>query len=366
MATEFLSTFPQYGGRPVPSYLLDLIEADTNLDIVQLSVTDTSGSDPVTIFTNTYYPFGGRLTVEGLASVIESHMRRCGSSVADITLSIGARSAPPEAVLAIPVLYCDYVLPYPERLCGFLNTVAARRIHPGSMIALTVLLPDSGTSVHVCAVGSAPDGSNTSLSADIGDALAYDGGRTMIFKVDDIVDMLLALPETSASAISDICYFSVEYAGVSRTFYIVRDPQWMLFGFRNIFNAREFVDIVAHVNEKTEVSRTLAVASGHALQYNQSTARTHEVTTAALPLAEARAFDFLLNSRSVELYTAEASCPVLITEHTCEVDNDNESLASVKFTFRFTDGRPHILPPDIAPMLPSGGIFSQQFTLPFA
>ncbi len=364
MATEFLSTFSQFGGKPVPSYLLDSIEVRSDLDRVHLSITDASAPNGE-IFANTYYPIGGYLQIEMLAAIIESHMRRHHYSVCDITISLGSRTDT-EASLTLSILYSDYVLPRPAEIHGFLTTCASRRIHRGSMIALTVLMPQAGDTVKFIGVGHSKQGKHSTVYANITSALHYDNGRSMILSVNSIITWALKLPDAVEANIVDIDYFSLEYDGSVRTFYIMNDSDWMLFGFRNIFNAREFIDVVGYVKNKTLVSRSMAVASGHAMHYNQSTERTYEVTTAALPIAEARAFDHLLNSRTTELYTADIASKILITDHTCEIDNDDESIASVKFTFRFTDQRPHLMPDEIQPILPSGGIFAEQFTFPFA
>lgn len=69
----------------------------------------------------------------------------------------------------------------------------------------------------------------------------------------------------------------------------------------------------------------------------------------------------------MELCTSADDYEIIVTDHTCEVDNNDESLPSMKFTFRFVGDRPKFFDSDMDVFVPSGSkVFSDQFTAEFA
>ena len=67
------------------------------------------------------------------------------------------------------------------------------------------------------------------------------------------------------------------------------------------------------------------------------------------------------------LCAGECDYEIIVTDHTIETDNSDESLPSIKFTFRFVGNRPVITESDMGALMPSSThIFSQEFTAEFA
>ena len=111
----------------------------------------------------------------------------------------------------------------------------------------------------------------------------------------------------------------------------------------------------------------MAVCSGRVRQYNQSIERAYEMHTGPLTDEQVRELEQLIGSRSIQLCTSGYDYDVIITDHTVEVDNDDENLSTVKFSFRFIGERPTIIDSDMGALMPSRThIFSQEFTAEFA
>lgn len=107
------------------------------------------------------------------------------------------------------------------------------------------------------------------------------------------------------------------------------------------------------------------IISGKSRFYNQSTAKTYEVQTRPLTSDEAEWMDQLFSSYDVFRIKPDATNdvdplvldPILITDCTCEVQNGDEKLNTVKFTWRYTDNRP------IVRLSASRGIFTSSYNI---
>jgi hypothetical protein len=137
--------------------------------------------------------------------------------------------------------------------------------------------------------------------------------------------------------------------------------------FTNVFNAMEYLDVVGTVVTKTKSESDSAVIGGVTTLYNRVVNRTYEVTTGAMPRYMAEAYSQLFSSRFVALIDSSSRVPatvaeVIITDSTLEPTTDNETLFTVKFTWRFADRRPRVLASEVEPLLSSVGVFSTPFT----
>lgn len=188
------------------------------------------------------------------------------------------------------------------------------------------------------------------------------------FSVNDILRFALNQTETeTGGTLEKVAYFSISQGPMQKLFYLVDHPFFLTFGFRNMFNAYEYLDVVGVVTRKTKFDRDAAVCSGRVKQYNRSAERTYEVQTGPLTAEQVREVEQLIASRDVQLCTSADDYGVIITDHTIEVDNDDESMASVKFTFRFAGVRPMLIADDMGALMPSRcHIFSHEFTAEFA
>ncbi|HBN63046.1 MAG TPA: hypothetical protein DD424_03965 [Porphyromonadaceae bacterium] len=88
--------------------------------------------------------------------------------------------------------------------------------------------------------------------------------------------------------------------------------------------------------------------------------------TAPLTVAQAGEIEQLIGSRDISLCTSIEECPVIITDHTLEADNSDDTLTSLKFTFRFPGKRPRLSLDEMGGLMPGRThIFTQEFTAEF-
>lgn len=352
-------------GQPVPSYLMSPFLITTDAPKMTVTVEHLDYPTDSTIFSNTYYAYANKVTIDGLDTIIEERMRAYDYCVSNfrVTATLADGTASTADYL---ILHCDYILPKPKEVGGILTMLGSQRIHRGSRFALPLRDVALGTATSITAtiVGHASDGTRFNASGTFSPYWDFNQGHTYLGTVDNILRSALDAAGLTTATLDAVEYLTLTVGDASRTYYVVNDHEWLTFQFRNIFNAYEVVDIVGTVTTATEVSRSVAVASGVASHYDQSTLRTYEVETAAMPVDEALIIDQLLNSRTVELCPTDGRNPVtvLITDHTCEIDNDDTKLASIKFTFRFAEQRPHVEFGGDATLIASSGIFTQEYT----
>jgi hypothetical protein len=107
----------------------------------------------------------------------------------------------------------------------------------------------------------------------------------------------------------------------------------------------ETIYLNAVTTTKTKVNRSMAISQGRHSFYDQSVDKTYEVESAPMSQAEAEWVEQLFMSHSVRLGTAsdpDTLPEVIITDSTCEIDDNDEKLHQVKFTWQFVDHCPHL------------------------
>ncbi len=162
-------------------------------------------------------------------------------------------------------------------------------------------------------------------------------------------DLVKHCSDAMGVAESDITIISFEaVAGMrSATFIIDRNlDKHNRFVFRNCFNVEEEMYYGKLTTTKTSVEHSTAVVNGVSQFYNQKTTKTYETETIKLTSDEAEWIDQFLSSYLVyrPIYNKETKSYnrllALITASTCEIQDGDEKLNYVKFTWRFADNRP--------------------------
>lgn len=136
----------------------------------------------------------------------------------------------------------------------------------------------------------------------------------------------------------------------------------------NLLNRTPGISSEANAFDYTErivAAYSVAIINGKSRFYNQSTAKTYEVQTGPLTSDEAEWIDQLFSSYDVFRIEQDTTndidplvlAPILITDCTCEIQNGDEKLNTVKFTWRFTDNRP------IVRLSASRGIFTSPYNI---
>lgn len=322
-------------------------DADTNTAVVKLTCGGT------VLLSTELYVTNSSGSISDLADLIEAHLRASWLQVATYTLTVN------DASVEFTCIYCDYTLPFNSISLenNFLTLIDHVETHTDSSISLSALTRCSG----YCLVKYIVD--DTPYSAQLPDTYSTAPNSPTTIKVADLLTACQSVIPGEAYIVS----FTFVLGERMKTFYLDRTTPQMRLMFTNVFNAMEYLDVVGTVVTKTKSESDSAVIGGVTTLYNRVVNRTYEVTTGAMPRYMAEAYSQLFSSRFVALIDSSSRVPatvaeVIITDSTLEPTTDNETLFTVKFTWRFADRRPRVLASEVEPLLSSVGVFSTPFT----
>lgn len=358
MATNFLTSLSS--DYPELTCNINSIRAQTD----KVKVTATLVRDPEgeidEFFSTTLYAYNGTVELVDVGKLIEERFREknvIGTSMMACIID--------DVQLDFNVQYCEVLMNTDFDLQeGFYTCAPVQIVHRDSVVNLGHW-NNGHRKYRVQVVGIGPDGEVATIEREFTRSIY---SKTVSFSVYEILRWALNQTEYETDdAIAKVSYFSISHENAQKIFYLVDDPFFLTFYFRNIFNIHEYLDVVGTVKQKTKVDREIAICSGSARQYDQKTERTYEVTTGPLTIDEARAIEQLIMAHDVDLVCNDDFYKILITDHTIEQDNDDSTLTSIKFTFRFASERVKFTSDEVQALSPSrSSIFSQEFTAEFA
>ena len=350
------------------------IDIEVDGEYVDVALTATGG---IVVLTERYYAYGGRVTLYDIASLIESEMRSSGSSYTDFTLRVYTDTSSNKAdSCVLHVLYCDrYTVctDVPAFLKeNFLTTLSMRRVATGSTLNL-FFYAEKGESIALNIAHTFRKNDSTALYRH---AYTVDGGKTAASS--GVVQLNISLSSVIADAASfatvplgeiELLSLVVSCGQRSMSFFIdptLNDRETLI--FRNCFNVWDWATLPNVVTDKTDVDRSTAIINGSSRFYNQSTTKTYEVEAGPLTSDEAGWIDQLFTSyfvmriepNPVDSYDPLIPVAVLITDSTCEIQNGDEKLNKVKFTWRYADNRP------IVCLSASPGIFTSPYNITYS
>lgn len=335
----------------------------------------TTGS---VILSERYYAYGGEVMLCDLGSLIEAEMRKSGQSYADFTLSVYTDTDGNKAdSCVLLILYCDRLT-----VCSdiqkflsenFLTTLSYRRVAPGSTESLFFFAEKGESVAYTISHRYRKSGSEALYHH----SFTVDAGKTA--SSASVVQINIAQSSVIADAaahaavrVSDISLLSFTvYLGQRSITFIIdhslgSDPSAHgSFIFRNCFNALEVATLAAVTTAKTDVDRSTAIVNGRSWFYNQSATKSYEVETAPLTSDESEWIDQLFTSHETfriepdptNEYDPLVLAAVLITDSTCEIQDGDEKLNKVKFTWRYADNRP------LVRLSASPGIFTSPYNI---
>ena len=333
------------------------IKASTTNPKVRVEIIRDPAGDSDCFFSTELYSINGIVELSDIGSIIEEQFR-LKSRISDI---IEIRFD--NTSTAFTAVYCEYILD-PDFDCTkcFLTASAISMVHRNSPISLSHF-SDGSSEYIVNIVGHDRDGIVAAVSRKF---IRKNQSLSVSFSVNEIIEAALAPAEGETPLVS-VAYFAITYASFQKIFYVVEHPFFLTFLFRNMFNADEYVDIVCTVTRKTEIDSETAICDGRLQQYDRVVSRTYNVQTGPLTDNQVSEIEQLIASHLIRLCTSDYDFNVIITDHTVEVDNDDETLHSIKFSFRFTDSRPRVVSSDLRSLMPSSShVFSNEFSAEFA
>ena len=337
MATKLITDIPVF----VFSSQLREIEFETDLDRLVITIEDGLTE----FFRTTIYAYDGKASLINIVEVIENYMINTDQVVNAFTMYYRKADNTVIDYFSIITIFCSH---YTSANGGnvasynFLSSLPVKRLPRNGIEYITLLHgQDSGTLKMHC-VFATKDGSIDKVTIPLREVDTVDLG-TITFKFD-APSFLNVVKSKYPSAVKLMSY-TLEFNNRFSTTYITDEIPTISFTFKNCFNVEETIYLNAVTTTKTKVNRSMAISQGRHSFYDQSVDKTYEVETAPLTQAEAEWVEQLFMSHSVRLGVASdtSTLPkVIITESTCEIDDNDEQLHKVKFTWQFVEQRPHL------------------------
>lgn len=354
MATVFTTTLGTYALTSE----VRTIAATTDKDKVDVVVSGkySVGDSPVQFYKTTLYAYNGKVELGDVGSLIEEYFRQHNRVAGGIEFRFD------DVPLFGTFLYCENAVQKEfDPVNSLLLAAPAQRVHPDSTISFALLSDQNNIPLTVKVVGHLADGEIYISTANYSRPVS---NYTATLDVASIIQKAMKTSADSPSKpLADVAYISVEYNAFQKLFFVVPAPQYLTFTFRNIYNVVEYIDIVGVMTAKTEISRETAICNGMATQYDRSVSRSFQVETEAIPVEEIPMFEQFLASHEVVLEYDGARYPVIISEETCEPSDDDGSLPTFKFTWRFADSRPYIFAPLMSGIMPSRrNVFDEKYS----
>ncbi|MBD5258471.1 MAG: hypothetical protein HDS52_07285 [Barnesiella sp.] len=354
MATTFINA--PLNNRPVLTSAFYSLRATTDSPKVRVEVIRDPAGESDAMFSTELYPSGNIVEFSDIGSLIETHFREKGIIWDTVEIRFN------EASIAFTVLYCDFILdPDFDGTETFLCASGVSEVHRNSAISLAHWDHDTDE-YRIQIVGLDSQHKTAVVERTV---RHKKNSYEISFSVNQIIAM--ACDAEYGDCLDTVSYFAISYASMRKIFHLVEHPFFLTFCFRNMFNATEYVDVVGTVIRKTAVDSESAFCGGNILQYNQAVTRTYEMSTAPLTDDQVRELEQLVCSRSIKLCAGDYEYDVVISDLSAEIDNNDEGLNAMKFTFRFVNKRPLLVSSEIKALMPSDShIFSNQFTPEFA
>ena len=337
-------------GSTVLTSRLGTITATTDKSVVKV-VVEATGELYYEENLAAYY---GRVVLDDFGELIHQILIERGTTYDTIWLSIDGTE------VSFMAVACDYDLPtgFDAADC-FLTASDSSLVHANSTVYLSHCPTSSDYLLQV--VGFDADGvlrATTPLNITR-------TGDTLTLPVADVIKYAKGETENESGVnLERVTHFSVSMGAAHKVFYLSASPFFLRFEYRNMFNALESVDIPCKWTRKTEVSRSLAISNGKASQYDYNIEKSYDVETAPLSPDQMRELEQLVVSRQVHILTGCNKYAVLITDHTIEYSNDDDTLQVAKFTFRFAEKAPRLFEVEAPKSLkaPADEVFSQEFS----
>lgn len=355
MATAFIQSIIFTKSYVLTSEARSIV-ATTDKDSLSVSLSCAG----VTFFNASLYAYDGKVELLDPGALIENFFIAHQLICEQVTISFDSTSA------VLKFVYCENEMPAsfnPAKV--LLLSSLARRVHKDSQVTVAALPADSDSTFVIKAVGHDELGKIASVSFN------YTSSIASSFHISFYVSLII-LKATGGSApygsldgppLVDVMYFSIEYDSRQIMCYLTPAKAYLAFRFRNIFNVPEVIDIEGSMVTKSETSRKDAVCAGDIVKYDRKTDRTYQVVTGPLPADEVESLAQLLSSHSIQLFANGVWHDAVIEEASFENSTEDDTLASVKFTWRFKGRRPVKFNSSIFGIPPSGRkIFSDEYS----
>ena len=317
--------------------------------------TDTDGeveialtSAGAVVFAASHFPYNRQIKVFDLRSVVEMYMRENNSAMNDFTVTATANNVTHQ-LCSFKVIYLEHRFDgdIEEFLRNnFLTNTSSKMTSESALERLTLYLDAGQTETVRYEIVTQREGERAQLTVATETLQTYSTAKLLEISLTCEVMREMAYIDPSARLLA----FSVHVGERAFTYYVSqREPQITMF-FRNAFNVFECCQLEAVTTQKAESERSIAVTNRISTFYNQRNEKKYEVQSSGLTYEQAQWIEQLFYSHDVRMgkwdhelepwdieYNTHPQ--VLITDFTCEIDDSDGKLNTVKFTYQFADRR---------------------------
>ena len=286
-----------------------------------------------TVFTASHFPYNRQIKVFDLRSVVEMFMREQGSAMKDFTVTATANEVTHQ-LCSFKVIYLEHRFDgdISEFLRNnFLTNTSSKMTSEKALERLTLYL-DAHQSERVrYEIVTQREGEDAQLTVCTENIYSYANPKLVEVSISCEVIRRMANIDQATKLLA----VSIHVGERAFTYYVSqREPQIRMF-FRNAFNVFECCELEAVTTQIAESERSIAVTNRISTFYNQRNEKkyeqlfySHDVRMGKLDdEMEPWDIDFALLPK------------VLITDFTCEIDDSDGELNTVKFTYQFADRR---------------------------
>ena len=301
-----------------------------------------------TVFTASHFPYNRQIKVFDLRSVVEMFMREQGSAMKDFMVTATANEVTHQ-LCSFKVIYLEHRFDgdISEFLRNnFLTNTSSKMTSENALERLTLYL-DANQSERVrYEIVTQREGEEAQLTVCTENIYSYANPKLVEVSISCEVIRRMANIDQATKLLA----VSIHVGERAFTYYVSqREPQIRMF-FRNAFNVFECCELEAVTTQIAESERSIAVTNRISTFYNQRNEKKYEVETSGLTYEQAQWIEQLFYSHDVRMGKLDEEMEpwdsdftllpkVLITDFTCEIDDSDGELNTVKFTYQFADRR---------------------------
>lgn len=337
-------------GATVLTSRLKSVRATTTKPYVQVRV-EAPGE---TYYEERMSAYNGEVVIDDFGELVRQILLERGKMYDTIYLTID------DIKITFIAIACDYDLPtgFDPEEC-FLTAADSSLVHSNATISLSHCY---NTNDYVLQVVGFNEGGELCATTPL---TIENNSDTLTLAVADVIKYAKDETDKESGVILErVTHFAISMGSAHKVYYISESPFFLRFEFRNMFFALETIDIPCKWTRKTDVNRDLSISNGIATQYDYNISKVYDVETGPLSVDQMRELEQLAASRQVSILTGCNKYSVIITDHTIEYSNDDDTLQTAKFTFRFADKMPRLFEVEAPKSLkaPADEVFSQEFS----
>lgn len=317
------------------------VESLTPQVTVSISVGDKE------VFSSVYYVYGLKIYVRDIRSIVESAMLQNNLSIAKFVMTVKDYENFEYTPGDIWVVYSAMKSPVGSESFlqnSFLSTRRSALISQSCPFTLYSYASPNLEKSSFCDIYYSLSSAPGQLEKYTSKFATLKPSSPVIISSDASYSKFQQL--LSAGGIRSAVIRRVAYHIGSRVFnvYFTPDTPSDTFQFRNVFDLWETACLFGASTIKTEVDRSEAVCGRKISYYDEQLKVHHEVETAPLTFSEAQHMTQLLISREITReVTPGVFAPVLITDISSEVSDNNTNPIRMKFTWTYADQTEYLL-----------------------